>query len=212
MTVSEGPVSPEPPTVPAMLSAQEYGKRSARAHEIVTRLHEKGVRVIQMEMPDINGAVRGKIAGLEKGLGPTGTGVSTLVMSFRGGEEIVLSPWSNRDNGFPKFCAVPDLDTVTALPWRPDTAAVLCDFIMNDGSACVMDGREILRRAVADLAELGYTAKAALEWEFYIFESDDALLRAGRHRELKSFGRNLHCYTLTNLPSFVRPAERGVTP
>jgi glutamine synthetase len=211
MTVAEGPVDPEPPAVPAMLSAPEYGRRSARAHELAARLREKGVRVIQMEMPDINGAVRGKIASLEKGLGPTGTGVSTLAMSFRGGEEIALSPWSNLDNGFPKFCAVPDLETVTPLPWRPDTAAVLCDFIMNDGSACVMDGREILRRAVADLAELGYTAKAALEWEFYIFESDDALLRAGRYRELKSFGRNLHCYTLTNLPSFIPLATEFVT-
>jgi len=107
-----------------MLSAQEYGKRSAHAHQVEERLREKGVRVIQMEMPDINGAVRGKIAGLKKGLGPTGTGVSTLAMSFRGGEEIALSPWSNFDNGFPKFCAVPDLDTAMQLPWRPDTAAV----------------------------------------------------------------------------------------
>ena len=181
----------------------ERERRAAQARVIAERLGEQGVRVIQMEMPDINGAVRGKIAGLSKGLGPTGTGVSTLIMSFRGGDEITLSPWSSFDNGFPKFSAVPDLDTVVQLPWRPETAAVLCDYLMDDGSPCVMDGRDILRRAVADLAELGYTAKAALEWEFYVFEADDELLRAGRHRELKALGRNLHCYTLTNLPSFV---------
>ena len=164
-----------------------------------------------MEMPDINGAVRGKIAGMSKGLGPTGTGVSTLIMSFRGGDEITLSPWSSFENGFPKFSAVPDLDTVVQLPWRPETAAVLCDYVMDDGSPCVMDSRDILRRAVADLAELGYTAKAALEWEFYVFETDDELLRAGRHRELKALGRNLHCYTLTNFPSFVPMATEFLT-
>ncbi len=178
-------------------------RHAAQARLIAERLVEQGVRVIQMEMPDINGTVRGKIAGLPKGLGPTGTGVSTLIMSFRGGDEITLSPWSSFDNGFPKFSAVPDLDTVIQLPWRPETAAVLCDYLMDDGSPCVMDGRDILRRAVADLAELGYTAKAAFEWEFYVFEADDDLLRAGRYRELKTLGRNLHCYTLTNLPSFV---------
>ncbi len=186
-----------------MPSDADVHPRPARAGEIGERLREQGVRVIQMEMPDINGAVRGKVAGIAKGLGAAGTGVSTLVMSFRGGEEITLSPWSSFDNGFPKFSAVADLDTVVRLPWRPDTAAVLCDFVMDDGSACPMDGRAILRRAVAELAELGYTAKAALEWEFYVYEADDELLRAGRYRDLKSLGRNLHCYTLTNLPSFI---------
>src|SRR5262244_1584853 len=135
-------------------------RRSAQARLITERLREQGVRVIQMEMPDINGTVRGKIASLPKGLGPTGTGISTLIMSFRGGD-------------------------VMPLPWRPETAAVLCDFVMDDGSPCAMDGREILRRAVADLARLGYTARAAFEWEFYVFETDDELLRAGRYRELK---------------------------
>src|SRR6266536_2378756 len=162
-----------------MPSDADVHPRPARAGEIGERLREQGVRVIQMEMPDINGAVRGKVAGIAKGLGATGTGVSTLVMSFRGGEEITLSPWSSFDNGFPKFSAVADLGTVVRLPWRPDTAAVLCDFVMNDGSACPMDGRAILRRAI------------------------DELMRAGRFRDLKSLGRNLHCYTLTNLPSFI---------
>jgi glutamine synthetase len=185
--------------------------RSARAREVGERLHEQGVRVIQMEMPDINGAVRGKVAALHKGLSPSGTGVSTLVMSFRGGDEITLTPWSSFENGFPKFSAVADLDTVIQLPWRPDTAAVLCDFVMNDGSPCPMDGRAILRRAIADLAGLGYTAKAALEWEFYVYQADDELLRAGRYRDLKSLGRNLHCYTLTNLPSFIPLATAFLT-
>lgn len=189
----------------------EHERRSAQSRLIAERLRGQGISVVQMEMPDINGAIRGKIAGLQKGLGATGTGVSTLAMSFRGGEEITLSPWSSFDNGFPKFSAVPDLDTVVQLPWRPGTAAVLCDFVMDDGSPCAMDGREILRRAVADLTELGATAKAALEWEFYVFEDDDELLRAGRYRELKSLGRNLHCYTLTNLPSFVPLATQFLT-
>src|SRR5215831_21087702 len=162
-----------------MSADDEHEPRREQSRLASERLREQGIRVIQMEMPDINGAVRGKIAGLQKGLGPNGTSVSTLIMSFRGGEEITLSPWSSFDNGFPKFSAIPDLETVVPLPWRPETAAVLCDFFMDDGSPCAMDGREILRRAVADLASLGYAAKAAFEWEFYVFEADDELLRAG---------------------------------
>ena len=194
-----------------MSADDEHERRREQSRLAGERLREQGIRVIQMEMPDINGAVRGKIAGLQKGLGPNGTSVSTLAMSFRGGDEITFSPWSSFDNGFPKFSAIPDLDTVIPLPWRPETAAVLCDWVMDDGSPCVMDGRHILRRAVAELAQLGYTAKAALEWEFYVFEGDDELLRSGRYRELKALGRNLHCYTLTNLPSFIPLATEFLT-
>ena len=57
-------------------------EHAAQARQLTERLGAQGVRVIQMEMPDINGAVRGKIAGMAKGLGPTGTGVSTLIMSL----------------------------------------------------------------------------------------------------------------------------------
>jgi len=146
-----------------MAQDEKRQRRSEQARLLGERLREQGVRVIQMEMPDINGTVRGKVASMHKGLAPAGTGVSSLVMSFRGGEEITISPWSDVGNGFPKISAVPDLDTVVQWPWRPDTAAVLCDFVMDDGSPCDMDVRHILRRAVAELAALGLTAKAALE-------------------------------------------------
>src|SRR5712692_4852567 len=194
-----------------MAQDEKRQRRSEQARLLGERLREQGVRVIQMEMPDINGTVRGKVASMHKGLAPAGTGVSSLVMSFRGGEEITISPWSDVGNGFPKISAVPDLDTVVQWPWRPDTAAVLCDFVMDDGSPCDMDVRHILRRAVAELAALGLTAKAALEWELYIYQSDDELLRAGRYRELKCLGRNLHCYTLTNYPSFTPLATDFLT-
>jgi glutamine synthetase len=155
-----------------------------------------------MEMPDINGTLRGKVASMGKGLGPAGTGVSSLVMSFRSADDISLTCWSDVANGFPKITAVPDLDTVVAWPWRPDTAAVLCDFYMDDGTPCAMDGRHALRRVIAEFEALGIEPHAAIEWEFYVYAEDDELLRTGRHRELLSLGRQLHCYTLTNAPSF----------
>ena len=194
-----------------MAGSEDSQRRAEQSRLAEQRLREHGVRVIQMEMPDINGTVRGKVASMHKGLAPAGTGMSSLIMSFRGGEEITISPWSDVDNGFPKISAVPDLSTLIQWPWRPDTAAVLCDFVMDDGSPCDMDVREILRRAVAELAELGLTAQAAIEWELYIYESDDELLRAGRYRELKCLGRNLHCYTLTNYPSFTPLATDFLT-
>ena len=55
---------------------------------------------------------------------------------------------------------MPDYDTVTRCPWRPDTAAVLCDFYMEDGSVCPMDARQILKNVMAEYAELGLQPRA----------------------------------------------------
>ena len=51
-----------------MSADDDHERRLAQSRLVGERLHEQGVRVIQMEMPDINGTVRGKIAGLQKGL------------------------------------------------------------------------------------------------------------------------------------------------
>ena len=185
-------------------------RRTARADELVRSMKTDGVRTVQMEMPDINGTLRGKIVPVEKALSPIGTGISSLIMSFRSSDNLTLTSWSDVSNGFPKIVAVPDPDTLRPTPWVPRGAAVLCDFYMEDGRPCPMDGRHILRRVVDEYHELGLDPHAAIEWELYIFEADDELLRQRRYRDLRSLGRLLHCYTLTNTPSFAPLAREFI--
>lgn len=180
----------------------EFERRARQAEEAVEALRRDGVRLIQLEMPDINGTMRGKLAGLGKGLSASGTGMSTLTMSFRSRDDFTLTEWSNVENGFPKMIAVADPTTAVRWPWRPDTAGVLCEFFMEDWSPCPMDGRHILRRVVKEYEDLGLEPRVAFEWEFYVYEADDEMLRTGRYHDLKSLGRQLHCYSITNFPSF----------
>ncbi len=100
----------------------------------------------------MNGMMRGKYTPLAKGLSAGGTGVSCLLYSARGGDNLTIDFWADFDNGFPKIVGLPDYDTVTRCPWRPDTAAVLCDFYMEDGTPCPMDARQILKNVVAEYA------------------------------------------------------------
>lgn len=51
-----------------MAGSEDSQRRAEQSRLAEQRLREHGVRVIQMEMPDINGTVRGKVASMHKGL------------------------------------------------------------------------------------------------------------------------------------------------
>ena len=61
------------------------GEESAR---LLDEMSGQGVRFAQMEIPDINGTMRGKIVWLKKALAAYGTGLSTGAMAFRSADEL----------------------------------------------------------------------------------------------------------------------------
>lgn len=161
-----------------------------------------GARFVQMEFADINGYVRGKISGLDKSLEASGTGVSTLIEAVIGGDNIVMTPFSNFENSFPKMVAVPDPDTVVHWSWQPDMGAVICDVYMEDGTPCPYDPRQILKAVLKKYDELGVVAKTTLEYEFYVFHDDPRLLSEQRFSELVPFGRTWDFYSVARSPHF----------
>jgi len=126
-------------------SKAALARRIDEARPILERLKNAGCRFAQMEMPENNGYLCGKIVPLEKGLSASGTGIATLILTFKSGGTICFtSPFSNWDNGFPKFVAMPDYSTAVALPWKRNVAGVLCDYYMDDGTPCGFSPRQLL--------------------------------------------------------------------
>lgn len=73
-------------------------------------------------------------------------------------------------NGGPDCFLKPDLGTLRVLPWIPDTAFVICDPVLVDGALLEIAPRQILKRQLARLAELGATVQCASELEFFLFD------------------------------------------
>ena len=70
----------------------------------------------------------------------------------------------------------PDPDTMSILPWRPDTGRVLrlfCDLYTPDGQVYGSDTRVILKNAIAHAKEKGIEFRFGSENEFYLFIKDD---------------------------------------
>ena len=71
---------------------------------------------------------------------------------------------------------VPDLDTFTIFPWRPQQGKVarfLCDVRHTDGTPAESSPRHVLRRVLAEAKKMGYTFLVGPECEFFLFETDD---------------------------------------
>ncbi|MFJ4808724.1 glutamine synthetase family protein [Streptomyces longwoodensis] len=78
-----------------------------------------------------------------------------------------MSSW---DRGYGDFALHPDLSTLRRIPWHPGTALLVADLAWDDGSPVVAAPRQILRRQLERLAELGLTAQVGTELEFIVFK------------------------------------------
>lgn len=70
----------------------------------------------------------------------------------------------------------PDAETLMQLPWRPEHGKVVrmfADISYPDGTPFKCDTRSLLKKAVADAREAGYTFAFGGEQEFYLFHLDE---------------------------------------
>ncbi|WP_328356542.1 glutamine synthetase family protein [Mycobacterium sp. NBC_00419] len=94
---------------------------------------------------------------------------------------------TNWDDGYSDVHAIPDFSTYHPLPWRPGVGHVISDIKRPDGTPSLLDPRGVLRRVLARLASLGYTAKVGVEFEFYLLERDGSPVQ-----------NDIHAYSLEN--------------
>ena len=67
----------------------------------------------------------------------------------------------------PDIAAIPDLDSLTLVPWQPNLARFACD-VTVEGEPWPYCPRTILRRQLARATELGYEFKLGLELEYFL--------------------------------------------
>ena len=70
----------------------------------------------------------------------------------------------------------PDFDTFCIFPWRPQqgkVARIICDIYTADRQPFSGDPRYVLKKAVADAAQMGYQFDVGPECEFFLFHTDE---------------------------------------
>ncbi|MFF7439230.1 glutamine synthetase family protein [Streptomyces sp. NPDC008122] len=132
------------------------------------------IDTVVLAFPDMQGRLQGKRFAapffLDEVLGHGTEGCNYLLavdteMNTVDGYE--MSSW---DRGYGDFAMHPDLTTLRRLPWNDATAMVTADLAWADGTPVVAAPRQILRRQLERLAELGLTAHVGTELEFIVFK------------------------------------------
>ena len=136
---------------------------TATLDTIRSAMEDRGVEFIFAQFVDLYGRPSAKLipaANLD-GLVEEGAGFA----GFAAGEIGQLP-------SDPDIAAMPDLDSLTLVPWQPNLARFACD-VTVEGEAWPYCPRTILRNMLARAAEQGYEFKIGCELEYFLVELND---------------------------------------
>jgi len=143
--------------------------------ELRTRVASGEVDTVLVAITDMQGRLQGKRCGARYFLeevavhGTEGCNYLMAVdveMNTVDGFEI--SSW---ERGYGDLLMHPDMSTLRMIPWYPATALVMCDVEWLDGSPIPVAPRQVLRKQLERLDDLGYDAFSATELEFMTFDN-----------------------------------------
>jgi len=142
--------------------------------QVVARLRQQGVDVVRVSYADLIGVDRGRdvlVDELERVVGHGLAFCRAVYHTSPRGD--VVPVHGGLDAGLPDINVVPDLATLTPLPWEPGAAWCVGDARTHDGDPAEEAPRHVARRVSDRLAELALTAVVGPELEFFVCEQAD---------------------------------------
>lgn len=155
---------------------------------VLEMVKEKNIEFIRVEFLDYAGITRGRTIrplqlkdAMEKGIN-----FSTAIMSFDVFDEYIPNPAFGANDG--DFFAIPDPQTFAILPYRKNTARMLCDLVDINGEPWHGCPRGALKRLLNEVETLlGGKMNMAFEQEAYLLKEVDGKLQPAD---------NSHCFSI----------------
>jgi len=136
------------------------------AQDVVQQVRNADLRLVRFLYCDNGGIIRGKATHASKIATRITEGIGqTLAMQAFTGVESLAAVEGMGPVG--EFRLIPDPQTFVTLPYVPNSGSMMCDMIRTDGRPWEACPRSFLKRMIAQFAERGMRAEAAVEHEFY---------------------------------------------
>lgn len=141
-------------------------RKNYSREDIIKLVEEEDVEFIRLQFTDIFGNLKNLAitAGqLEKALDNDCMFDGSSIEGFAGVEESDMY-------------LHPDFGTLEIFPWRPQqgkVARLICDVYRPDRTPFAGDPRYVLKRAIREAEEMGFTFRVGAECEFFLFHLDD---------------------------------------
>ena len=134
--------------------------------QVLEKAREMNVKFVRLQFTDIYGVMKNMaitVEQLEKALDGELMFDGSSIEGFTRIEESDM-------------CLRPDPNTFLVFPWRPkdgSVARLICDVYMPDGTPFEGDPRYVLKKALKEAADMGYSMYVGPEAEFFLFLVDE---------------------------------------
>jgi glutamine synthetase len=156
------------------------------AVEVKKYIKDHQIKNIKLAVVDIDGVLRGKYVNASKFLSALDKGLGFCNVIFGWDSDDVLynkDSFTGWRDGFTDTKANIDASTLRILPTEDHKSIIfLADF--SESEAATVCPRSILKKTLERLDGLGYTATAACEFEFFLFDETPKTARAKNFHKL----------------------------
>jgi glutamine synthetase len=161
-------------------------------------LAAKGIAKAKIGGFDVDGVWRGKYVSLEKLRSAVKGGLGFCDVVF--GWDLADALYDNArvtgwHTGYPDAHAVIDPSTARVIPWEPDTAALILDFVNEDGSPYEPSPRQLLQRIGRRARAMGFLPRFGSEYEYFVFRETPQSLRDKGFRGLATLSPGMFGYS-----------------
>ncbi|PLK73044.1 type III glutamate--ammonia ligase [Rhizobium sp. TH135] len=122
---------------------------------------ERGIKYFMISYTDLFGAQRAKLVPAQ----------AIADMQKEGAGFAGFATWLDLTPAHPDLFAIPDASSVIQLPWKPEVAWVAADCMMDD-QPVAQAPRVVLKKLVAEAADMGLRVKTGVEAEFFLISAD----------------------------------------
>ena len=168
----------------------------ATAEDARLIVEERGLTHVKVGVFDIDGVLRGKymakakfFSALEKGFG-----FCDVVLGWDSNDELYdnvkVTGWHS---GYPDAMVRILPDSCREIPFEDGMLLFLAEFIGPHEAVCP---RGTLRRVLAKAQDLGFSAAAACEFEFFLFDETPDSVREKGYRDLKNISPGSFGYSM----------------
>ena len=162
--------------------------------EVIDWLRANNVQRVRIEYCDYGGVARGKAMDLVHFQHALDHGIAfcAAVMAFDIAANVVPGTDFAETIGYADFIAKPDLSSLRILRHEADTALVMGTLTWPDGRLVEGEPRNVLHRVARRMEAMGYDARCAPEFEFFLLDGDHAMVDGG-----------LQCYSMQKRTQFL---------
>ncbi|MDB2324971.1 type III glutamate--ammonia ligase [Alphaproteobacteria bacterium] len=129
--------------------------------DLATFAKDKGVKYFMISYTDMFGGQRAKLVPTQ----------AIADMQAEGAGFAGFSTWLDLTPADADMLAIPDPNSATQLPWKPDVAWVAADLMMNDAPVAQAP-RNVLNKLIAEAESDGLRVKTGVEAEFFLLTPD----------------------------------------